>query len=315
MLVTALLSYVAGLLTALAPCVLPLLPVILGGSLAGEKKDKWRPYIITASLVVSLVLFTILLKASTVFIGIDPKVWSIGSGVLVIILGFFMLFPNAWVQIIGRLGIEHRSQGLLGKAYKQKNATLSAILIGAALGPIFSSCSPTYAWVIASVLPSSTLLGVFYLAIYCLGVATSLLAIALLGRKLLVRIKWASDPKGWFQRGIAVLFILVGVFVVTGWDKKCKPIWWKRFSEYQTSRRKTCSKSTSSARISSTGPTSKTKYNVDPYNAPEIKNIAAWVNSSPQTISGLKGKSCTGRLLDLFVHKLSADSAVPKRLV
>ncbi len=57
MLVTALLSYVAGLLTALAPCVLPLLPIILGGSLAGEKKDKWRPYIITGSLVVSLILF------------------------------------------------------------------------------------------------------------------------------------------------------------------------------------------------------------------------------------------------------------------
>lgn len=220
MLLTVLLSYVAGLLTALAPCVLPLLPIILGGSLSGKEKDKWRPYIITASLVVSLVLFTLLLKASTVFIGIDPRVWAIGSGFLVIVLGFFMLFPDLWAQIIGKMGIEHRSQGLLGKAYRQENGVLSAILIGAALGPIFSSCSPTYAWVIATVLPSSTLLGMFYLTFYLLGVATALLAIALLGRRLLERIKWASDPKGWFQRGIAVLFIIVGVFVATGWDKK-----------------------------------------------------------------------------------------------
>jgi cytochrome c biogenesis protein CcdA len=220
MLVTLLLSYVAGLLSALAPCVLPLLPVILGGSLTGGKKDTWRPYIITGSLVVSLIVFTLLLKASAALIGIDPRVWAIGSGILVITLGFFMLFPNMWAQIIGHLGIEHRSQGLLGKAYKQENGILSAILVGAALGPVFSSCSPTYAWVVATVLPSSTVPGMFYLTSYVLGVATALLAIALLGRKLLVRIHWASDPKGWFQRGIAILFITVGIFVATGLDKK-----------------------------------------------------------------------------------------------
>jgi cytochrome c biogenesis protein CcdA len=220
MLFTALLSYIAGIVSVLAPCVLPLLPVILGGSLVGDKRDKWRPYIITGSLVVSLVLFTILLKISTVLIGIDPRVWTIGSGVLVIILGLFMLFPDAWAKIVVKLGIEHKSQHLLGKAYKQNNSVLSAVLIGAALGPIFSSCSPTYAWVIATVLPASTALGVFYLAIYCLGVATSLLAIALLGRRLLEKIKWASNPRGWFQRVIAITFILVGLFVATGWDKK-----------------------------------------------------------------------------------------------
>lgn len=220
MLLTALLSYIAGLLTALAPCVLPLLPVILGGSLVGGKKDKWRPYIITASLVVSLLLFTILLKATTVFIGIDPRVWSVGSGLLVISLGFFMLFPDLWARLIGKLGLEHRSQSLLGKAYQQQNGVISAILIGAALAPIFSSCSPTYAWVIATVLPSSAVLGMLYLTFYVLGVATALLAIALLGRKLLERIKWASDPKGWFQRGIAILFIVVGIFVAAGLDKK-----------------------------------------------------------------------------------------------
>jgi cytochrome c biogenesis protein CcdA len=219
MVVTPILSYIAGLLTVLAPCVLPLLPIILGGSFTGEKKDKWRPYIITGSLVVSLILFTILLKASTVLIGVDPRVWTILSGVLIIVLGVFMLFPDLWAKIVVKLGIEHRSQGLLGKAFKQENNVLSAILIGAALGPIFSSCSPTYAWVIATVLPSSTLLGIFYLSMYCLGVATALLAIALLGRKLLERIKWASNPKGWFQRTIAILFIIVGILVATGWDK------------------------------------------------------------------------------------------------
>lgn len=291
MLLTAFLSYVAGLLTALAPCVLPLLPIILGGSLAGDKKDKWRPYIITASLVISLILFTILLKASTALIGIDPRVWAIGSGVLVIILGFFMLFPDLWAQVIGKLGIEHRSQGLLGKAYKQENGVLSAILIGAALGPIFSSCSPTYAWVIATVLPSSTLLGMFYLTFYVLGVATALLAIALLGRKLLERIKWASDPKGWFQRGIAILFIIVGIFVATGLDKKVQTyLVEKDFLNIKLLEEKIVPESDSSTKTNSNSSTNKEKFNVAAYDAPELKNIAAWINSDPQTIESLKGK-------------------------
>lgn len=293
MLPTALLSYIAGLLTALAPCVLPLLPIILGGSLTGGKKDKRRPYIITASLVVSLIFFTLLLKASTILIGIDPHVWTIGSGVLVIILGLFMLFPDLWVRIIGNLGIEHKSQGLLAKAYTQKNGVISAILIGAALGPIFSSCSPTYAWVIATVLPSSTLLGMFYLTFYVVGVATALLAIALLGRKLLVRIKWASNPRGWFQRGIAVLFIIVGVFVATGWDKKVQTyLVEKDFLNVKSLEEKLVPSNNSSPKTNNDNSSNKEKeeFNVVGYDAPELNGIADWINSDPQTIAQLKGK-------------------------
>ena len=131
-----------------------------------------------------------------------------------------MLLPGLWANIMIKTGMEHRSQSLLGGAFKNKNRTISAILPGFALGPIFSSCSPTYTWVIATVLPSNTITGLFYLFIYCLGVAVSLLAIALLGRKILERVKWASNPNGWFQRSIAILFIVVGVFVITGFDKK-----------------------------------------------------------------------------------------------
>ncbi len=73
-----LISFFSGILTVLAPCVLPLLPVILGGSLAGQSKK--RPYVIIASLILSLLLFTLLLKASTVLIDVDPIVWDYVAG-------------------------------------------------------------------------------------------------------------------------------------------------------------------------------------------------------------------------------------------
>ncbi len=43
-------AFIAGILTVLAPCVLPLLPIIIGGSVAGKTYDSKRPVIIALSL-------------------------------------------------------------------------------------------------------------------------------------------------------------------------------------------------------------------------------------------------------------------------
>lgn len=218
MLFTALASFGAGLLTVLAPCVLPLLPVILGGSV-DVRADRRRPFLITGSLVVSLVAFTLLLKASTALIGADPQVWTALSGGLVLLLGLSMFFPGLWPRFAGAVGLERRSQALLGRAWAQGDRTVSAVLTGAALGPVFSSCSPTYAWVIATVLPASALAGMAYLTLYCLGVGVALLAIALTGRRVLDRLGWARNPTGWFARTVAAMFVVVGLSVLTGFDK------------------------------------------------------------------------------------------------
>lgn len=278
-------SLVAGLLTVLAPCVLPLLPVILGGSLVREGRDRWRPYLIAGSLVVSLVLFTLLLKASTVLIGVDPHLWTYLSGGLILLIGVSMLVPGLWTRLTDVIGLDRRAHGFLDKAYKNPNRTWSAVLTGAALGPVFSSCSPTYAWAIATVLPASAGLGMLYLSVYCLGVGVSLLGIALLGRRLLSRITWASKPNGWFQRTVAVLFLLVGLSLVTGMDKviqtrlvELDPFGITRFE---------------SRLVPTSGgsaPVEMDPGNLTAYPAPELAGIQGWVNSEPLTLAQLRGK-------------------------
>lgn len=114
MTIIILVSFFAGVLTVLAPCVLPLLPVILGGGLAGQ--NRWRPYIIITSLIVSLLLFTILLKASTLFINVDPIFWEYVSGGLLIFFGFTLVFPRMWTWISHHTGIEKLSQQSLENA-------------------------------------------------------------------------------------------------------------------------------------------------------------------------------------------------------
>jgi len=158
-------SLLAGVLTVAAPCVLPLLPVIVGGSIVAEGADarraRWRPFVIAASLAVSVIVFTLLLKATTALLGVPTQVWQVISGVIVILLGINLLAPSLWERASTRLGLGDRSNRALD-ASVQRQSVGGDILTGAALGPVFSSCSPTYALIVATVLPVSFAEGLFY---------------------------------------------------------------------------------------------------------------------------------------------------------
>ncbi len=215
-------SLAAGVLTVAAPCVLPLLPVIVGGSIVADGADsrraRWRPYVIAASLAVSVIAFTLLLKATTALLGVPPQVWQIVSGVIVILLGINLLFPAIWESLSTRLGLGNRSNRVLDSSV-QRQSVWGDVLTGAALGPVFSSCSPTYALIVATVLPVSFAEGLLYVTLYAIGLAVPLLLIALAGRTAARRLGWLADPRGWFRRSMGVLFIIVGIVVIIGADK------------------------------------------------------------------------------------------------
>lgn len=210
------LSFVAGILTVLAPCVLPLLPVIIGSSVSDE--DKYKPYLVIAGLVGSITLFTVLLKAGTLLIGVDPLVWKIISGSIVILFGINYLFPQLWDTINVYLGLSKNSDNLLNQAEK-KRGVIGSLLIGGALGPVFASCSPTYALIIATILPVNLVEGLIYILVYNIGLALIMLLVILLGRQFIQKVKIFSNPNGIFKKTIGVIFILVGLSVIFGWDK------------------------------------------------------------------------------------------------
>lgn len=212
------LSFIAGLLTVLAPCILPLLPVVVGGAVA-DHKDRLKPYIITASLSVSVIVFTLILKASTLLIDIPPNFWKYFSGGILIALGLVLVFPQIWERLSVNALINRKSQQALATGSKKKSIW-GDIIMGAALGPVFSTCSPTYFVILATVLPASFALGMVYLLAYTLGLALMLILIALLGQRLVGKLTGAADPHGPVKRGIGVLIVLVGAFIMFGFDKK-----------------------------------------------------------------------------------------------
>ena len=210
-------SFIAGLLTVLTPCVLPVLPIIIGSSAAS--KNKLTPYVVVGSLSISIIVFTYALKVSTLFITIPPETWAYLSGGIFIIFGLTLIFPALWQKIPFLGKISNKSNRIIGQRYKNRSF-FGDVIIGAALGPIFSACSPTYFVILASVLPASFLLGTTYLLAYVFGLALILLLIAILGQKFANRLFSLADPKSPIKRGIGILFIGLGLLVITGYEKK-----------------------------------------------------------------------------------------------
>ncbi len=302
-----LISFIAGILTVLAPCVLPLLPIIIGGSVQGGRKR--NPYVITASLAVAIVLFTLILKFSTVFINIPQSVWSLISGIIIIIFGLISVFPKLWENINVKLGLSNRSDALLADSAKVKGHG-SDILMGMSLGPVFSSCSPTYFLILATVLPRSFAAGLVYLIAYAIGLSLMLLLVSLLGQRFIQGARFAADPRGWFKRSLGVLFILVGILILTGKDKDLQTYLVQK-GYYPTSALETSlltrAQPMNQADMPVTGSETPSMeagsmaYMNKPFpRYREITDPAGYVNTDPLTIGGLVGKKVI--LIDFMTY-------------
>jgi len=212
-----LLSFLAGALTVLAPCVLPILPVVIGRSVTQGSRN--TPLIITLSLSISVFIFTLALKASTALIFIPQDFWKYLSGGILIAFGIFTLFEILWVRIVSALHLQEKANAQFSVGFKKKSIW-GDVLMGGALGPVFSTCSPTYFVILATVLPESYAKGVVYILAYVFGLSLVLFGIATLGQRFTSKLEVLANPRGWFKRIIAVLFIAIGLAIVTGFDKK-----------------------------------------------------------------------------------------------
>lgn len=214
-----LIAILAGILTVLAPCIFPLLPVVIGASEEGERHVSKRAVVVIGSLSLSVLVFTLLLKATTVFISIPQTFWSTVSGVIIILVGVAIAFPLLWTRVpfvkkIGILGNKAVGAGYQEKSYK------GDALMGLALGPVFTTCSPTYLFIIATILPASLGVGLVYLLGFIFGLAVSLLLIAYFGQKIVNKVNDHMQATGRIKQIFGLLIVVVGVLVLTGYDKK-----------------------------------------------------------------------------------------------
>ena len=216
------LGLLAGVLSTLSPCVLPLLPLVLGGAAAAHR---YGMLALAAGLVVSFVGVGMFVATIGFSIGLDADVFRIASAVLLAGLGVVLLsgtlqarfaiaasgMGNAGNKLLSRLAPSGQGGGLGGQ-----------LVIGLVLGAIWSPCvGPTLG--AASVLAAQgKSLGAVTLvmAAFGLGAALPLLVVGSLSREAMKR--WRGRMLGAGQTGKSVLgggAVLVALLIVTGWDK------------------------------------------------------------------------------------------------
>ncbi|MES2953108.1 MAG: peptide-methionine (S)-S-oxide reductase MsrA [Patescibacteria group bacterium] len=212
-------AILAGVFTVLAPCILPLLPVVIGASEAGGRYISRRALVVIGSLSLSVILFTLLLKASTLLIDIPQLFWSRLSGAILIFVGLSTVFPSLWARVPYVREIGLFGNKAVGAGYKKKSYAGDA-LVGLALGPVFTTCSPTYLFIIATALPATFFVGFIYLLGFTAGLAASLLLIAYFGQQLMNRLSAHLETAGTLKRVFGALIVLVGIAVFGGYDKQ-----------------------------------------------------------------------------------------------
>ncbi len=211
-------AFLSGVLTVLSPCVLPLLPIILGGGMYESDSKKWA-FILISSLGISLLIFTLLLKVSSSLISIPEYFWQYFSGIIIIALWIIMLFPNLWKYLSEKWWLNKASNRALQNTQKF-SGNKKYIFMWIALGPVFSSCSPMYAVILALVLPAWYLFWILALIFYIVWLASILLLISILWQSWVKKLKWASKPSGIFKKIVAFVFIVLWILIISWYDKK-----------------------------------------------------------------------------------------------
>jgi len=228
-------SFLAGLLTILAPCVLPMLPIIIGSAATSDTNSKTtnkaasitaphhyiskRALRVILALSVSVIVFTILLKATTALIAVPASFWALASGTIISFVGLTLVFPNFWQKIPGVQALSNQSGKNLSTASQQKSL-FSDFLVGFALGPVFTTCSPTYFFILATVLPISFMAGLIHLLLFTLGMAISLALIAYFGQQATRTISTNAHTAETIKKWLGLLIFATGLLVATGYDKK-----------------------------------------------------------------------------------------------
>jgi cytochrome c biogenesis protein CcdA/thiol-disulfide isomerase/thioredoxin len=274
-------ALIAGAGTALSPCVLPILPALLSAGATGGRR---RPLGIVLGLAVT---FTItIVGLAEVVDGVGLGDGSLRSLAVVVLLGFgvLLLVPpladraEALLSPLIRLGPKSTGDGFL-----------SGLLVGAALGFVYAPCAGP---ILAAVISVSAASGetVAVAIAYAAGSAAALLALSLVGRRVLDRFR---GP--WLQRVMGVVMVVTALAIATDRDVAFQstiaddlPAWLVNPTgdiERSGAVAKRLDDLRGEAKFAATGDGLP-----ELGAAPDFAGVTHWLNSKPLTLASLRGR-------------------------
>jgi cytochrome c-type biogenesis protein len=213
-----LLSFLAGLLSTLSPCVLPLVPAVLAGAAA---QHRLAPLALAGGLALSFTAIGLFVATIGFSIGLDFTLFRMLAASLLILFGIVLLVPALQTRIAIAAGpVANWAEGKFGNS---SGVGLGGQFgVGLLMGAVWTPCvGPTLgaASIMAARGESLPEVAATMLA-FGVGTALPLLLLGFISREALLR--WRGklgQAVGRFKTMLGVLLLLVGVLTLTGLDR------------------------------------------------------------------------------------------------
>src|SRR4051812_29048108 len=206
-------ALVAGAATALSPCVLPVLPVVLSAGATGGRR---RPLGVVTGLAVSFTFATVVLVYVIDAIGLPDGFLRTVAIVVLLAFGLSLLVPRVGARLeawISRVAPKPRGAGGSGDGFG------SGLLVGASLGLVYAPCAgPILAGVITASASQSFTAGRLAVAFaYGVGSAIVLYVLMLGGRRLT---RPLARHSGRFQMAAGAVMVVVALLMLGDYDTR-----------------------------------------------------------------------------------------------
>jgi cytochrome c biogenesis protein CcdA/thiol-disulfide isomerase/thioredoxin len=275
-------AFVAGVITAVSPCVLPVLPIVLAGGATGGGR---RPFAIIAGLVASFTTFTLAAAALLDALGLPQDLLRNVAIALLFVLAATLLVPRLGLLLERPFAfLTRRRSGDLGGGF----------LLGVSLGLVFVPCAgPVLATITVLAAERRVSFDAVLLTLfYALGAGLVLLAVALGGQRFSRRLRAHGET---LRRAAGVVLAASAVAIVFDLDRSLQT----HLGAYSSSLQKHI-EDTSYAKkhlhdLRGGGQALAAAKNTDSSvpdfgPAPDFTGISSWLNSKPLSISQLRGK-------------------------
>ena len=271
-------AFVAGIVTAISPCVLPVLPIVFAGGATGDRR---RPYAIVAGLVLSFTLFTLVATALLSALGLpDDLLRNVAIGVVVIV-GLSLLWPK-----LGRL-VERPFQAL---GRRNPGGTGGGFVLGVSLGLLFTPCAgPVIAAVaVLAATKRFSVEAVLVTLAYALGAGLVLLLIAIAAQRG-TSLAAVRSRAPLIRRALGGIVVAVAIVMALGLGVKLA----SHVPGYTRALQGLEESASARERLDGllAGKTHFQESRLEDYGqAPDFTEVSQWLNSNPLTLAALRGK-------------------------
>lgn len=230
MLVLIIFSFIAGIVTVLSPCILPILPVILSSGIGGGRS---KPTGVILGFIISFSFFTLFLSFIVNQTGISAANLRLISVFIILFFGISLIVPK--IQNVFEILFSKLSY--FAPRSDNKKGLVGGVLIGMSLGLLWTPCvGPILAAVISLAITNKvTATAAIITLAYSIGTAIPMFVIMVTGRNLFNKLPWLLANTGKIQKLFGVLMIMTGIAVLTNFDRKFQSFILDTFPQYGVS--------------------------------------------------------------------------------